>query len=450
MLHLTRHFLPGYVAVVALASPSLASATTLAVGEGQLLRLNAPAATVFVANPEVADVQVPDPSGVFVFGKRAGTTTLYVLGDDGRTLLQRQVVVRHNLAEVKTTLQQRFPQRHLTLESAPGSLLVRGAVDSAAEVQAIVATLQPYLGPNETLINQLTLTSPVQVMLRVRVTEVSRNLVQQLGINWQALSAPGNFVTGIISGRTFAQAASNFMGNTYTGANEGYSFLGGYVQGNNSVQAMIDILDREGLISILAEPNLTAVSGQTASFLAGGEFPIPVRQERDTMTVEFKSFGVALDFTPTVLANDRISLKVRPEISELDPNYSVVMENIVVPGIAVRRVATTVEMASGESFAIGGLLQNNSRDIVSQVPGLGAIPVLGRLFQSTDYRNNRSELVVIVTPYLVRPSGPGQLRSPLDSLRPTSELERLVHARTGLDPLSDGVPRLAGAAGFAY
>lgn len=439
-----------WYAVPAMLAPALLAAQTVAVGEGHLLRLQEPAGTVFVANPEVADVQVPDPNSVFVLGKRAGTTTLYVLGEDGHTLLQRQISVRHNLTELQATLRQRFPQRQLVLESAPGSLLIRGTVENAAEVQAIEATLRPYLGPEESLINQLTLSSPVQVMLRVRVTEVSRSLVQQLGINWAALAAPGNFVTGLISGRTFQQATANLLGNSYSSAGDGYSFLGGYVQGNYSVQAMIDLLDREGLISILAEPNLTAVSGETASFLAGGEFPIPVRQDQDTMSVEFKSFGVALDFTPTVLSNDRISLKVRPEISEIDPNYSVVMEGITVPGVSIRRVETTVEMASGESFAIGGLLQNNTRDLLSKVPGLSTLPILGRLFRSTDYRNNRSELVVIVTPYLVRPTGPGQLRSPLDSLRPTTELERLIHFRTGLDPVEDSTPRLAGSAGFAY
>ncbi len=433
---------------------------SLTVGEGQLLRLQEPAATVFVANPDIADVQVPDPFGVFLFGKRAGTTTLYVLGDDGRPLLQRRVVVRHNTDEVMATLKGRFPDRELELESAPGSMLVRGEVDSAEEIEAILQTLRPYLGPEETIVNRMSLGNPTQVMLRVRVTEMSRNLTQQLGINWAALAAPGNFVTGIISGRAFQELSNTFTqgaaggtfssGGVYSGASEGFSFLGGYVHGNTSVQAMVDALDREGLVSILAEPNLTAVSGQTASFLAGGEFPIPVRQDQDTMSVEFKPFGVALDFTPTVLANDRISIKVRPEISEIDPNNSVVMEGLTIPGISVRRVDTTVEMASGESFAIGGLLQNNSRDVISQVPGLGSLPVLGPLFSSTDYRNNRSELVVIVTPYLVRPAGAGQLRTPIDSLRPTSELETLIHARTGLDPLADDLPRLSGAAGFVY
>jgi pilus assembly protein CpaC len=213
---------------------------------------------------------------------------------------------------------------------------------------------------------------------------------------------------------------------------------------------MIDVLDKEGLINVLAEPNLTAVSGQTASFLAGGEFPVPVKQDRDTMSVEFKPFGVALDFTPTVLSDDRISLTVRPEISELDPNASIVMDGLTIPGIRVRRVETTVEMASGQSFAIGGLLQNNITDVVSKIPGLGSIPVLGKLFSSSDYQNHKSELVVIVTPYLVRPTSPDQLTTPMASMRANSDIEYVLGHSIGYDPLKGNVPRLSGSAGFVY
>lgn len=168
------------------------------------------------------------------------------------------------------------------------------------------------------------------------------------------------------------------------------------------------------------------------------------------MTVEFKPFGVSLDFTPTVLADDRISITVRPEISEIDPTSSIVMDGLMIPGLSVRRVETTVEMASGQSFAIGGLLQNNIRDLISKVPGLGAVPVLGQLFTSTDYQNNKSELVVIVTPYLVRPTDGSRLASPLDSMRPATDVEYILHDKIGLDPLLGDVPRLVGQTGFVY
>lgn len=449
-----------------LAAP--AAAQSLAIGEAQLVRYAGSAQSVFVADPAIADVQVPSDGAVLVMGKKAGQTTLYVLGDDGKTLVQQRVVVRHNVQEIGRVLAERFPNLRLSVESAPGSLMLRGTVPDADTVDAVTRTVRAYLGEADDLINRLAISSPTQVYLRVRVTEVSRSVTQQLGINWSALTTPGNFFAGVISGRSFQNiagrvdpAAARLGGlaagdmafsasSAYSAARDGYSFFGGYASEGRSVQAMIDVLDREGLITVLAEPNLTAVSGETASFLAGGEFPIPVRQEEQSMTVEFKPFGVALDFTPTVLADDRISIKVRPEISEINPNNSIVMEGLVIPGISVRRVETTVEMASGQSFAIGGLLQNNVRDITSQVPGIGKIPVLGRLFSSSDYQNDKSELVVIVTPYLVKPTDSSRLTTPLDSMRPSTDIEYVLHEKIGLDPLSGEVPRLTGAAGFVY
>ncbi|TBU93532.1 type II and III secretion system protein family protein [Stutzerimonas kirkiae] len=439
-----RHAFQALLVAGLLASAPAWGQLALAVGEGSLLRVGGELATVFVADPKIADVQSPTAGTLLVLGVRVGSTTLYALDANGRTLLKRQLLVRHNLAEMQAALRQRFPALRLSLASAPGSLMVSGAVPDAGTAEAILQTLRPWLGEEDQVVNRLGLSSPVQVYLRVRVTEVSRAITQQLGINWQVLASPGRFTLGLANGRDFTGTDG------YVYSSDAYSFLGGYSKGGTSIQAMIDALDQEGLISILAEPNLTAISGQTASFLAGGEFPVPVRQEENTTTVEFKAFGVALDFTPTVLADDRISIKVRPEISEIDTDNSVTVDNISIPGISVRRVETTVEMASGQSFAIGGLLQNNISDVLSRVPGLGAIPVLGKLFSSSDYRNNKSELVVIVTPYLVRPTSPGQLATPLDSMRANSDIEYMLQRKSGYDPLQSSVPRLTGTAGFVY
>jgi pilus assembly protein CpaC len=432
-------------AAAALLSARPAYALSLAIGSGQLVHTQGEASTVFVADPKIADIQVPSPGAILVLGKSAGTTTLYALDATGKQVLSETVVVRHNVAELQNVLRQRFPALRLALESAPGSLMISGAVPDAATTEAIAHTIQPYLGEKEQLINRLSVSSPTQVYLRVRVTEMSKAVTQKLGINWQVLSSPGQFVAGLVGGRDFINDAGNYLLPT-----EGYSFLGGYSKTGAPAQAMIDLLDKEGLITVLAEPNLTAVSGQTASFLAGGEFPVPIKQDNDAITVEFKPFGVALDFTPTVLGDDRISLKVRPEISELDPNASIMMDSLVIPGIRVRRVETTVEMASGQSFAIGGLLQNNISDVVSKIPGLGSIPVLGKLFSSSDYQNNKSELVVIVTPYLVRPTSPDQLTTPLASLRANSDIEYVLQHSIQYDPLTGNVPRLSGSAGFVY
>jgi pilus assembly protein CpaC len=423
----------------------------LSIGEGELLRLARPSSSVFIANPDVADVQVPSSGAIFVLGKKAGTTTLLAIDSANQTILRKTVVVRHNLAEMQQLLKQRFPNYQFELTSAPGSLMVRGTVDSPEEVSAVAATLSPQLSKDEKLVNEVSIPKSNQVQLRVRVAEVSRDINQQFGFNWQALMQPGHLVSGIFSGRDF-YTTTNGVGTYVLPSNNAWSMLGGYSGGGYSVQAMLDAMDEEGLITIMAEPNLTALSGQTASFLAGGEFPIPVAQSSttNTITVEFKSFGVALDFTPTVLSGNRISLLVRPEVSQIDSNNSVVIDGATIPGLSVRRMQTTVELASGQSFAVGGLLQDNMAETLSRFPGLGSIPVLGKLFSSQKYQNNKSELVVIVTAYIVRPTDGQALRTPLQSLKPASDVEKIVQQRTGIDPIAADAPRLMGQAGFVY
>jgi pilus assembly protein CpaC len=417
-------------------------------GKGDMVRLPGPAVAVFVADPDVADVHVPTPETVFVLGKKAGTTTLFALGANNRTILRKTIEVSADTQSVQRMLDARFPQLRLTLTSAPGSTMIAGRVSSAADADAVIQSLKPYLRDKETLVNRLTLDHPIQVNLRVRVTEVDRNITQQLGINWSSLGSVGNFVGGLFNGRQLFDTANNFLLSS-TGA---FSALAGFHTGNVNVEAVLDALDQEGLITMLAEPNLTAMSGQTASFLAGGEFPVPVAQDTTgAITVAFKPFGVSLDFTPTVLADNRISLKVRPEVSDIDPTNSVTLSSIKIPALTVRRVETTVELSSGQSFAIGGLLQSKSSDILAQLPGLGRLPVLGKLFSSKNYLNNKTEVVVIVTPYIVQPADPGQLRQPLDSVtRAGSDVEYVLQRSLGIDPLSGDTPRLVGAAGFVY
>jgi pilus assembly protein CpaC len=305
----------------------------------------------------------------------------------------------------------------------------------------------------------MTIDSPLQVQLRVRITEVDRNVTQQMGINWQAVgNIAGGFAAGIYSGRqiyNLNQPLTGVGGQTVYPLNlpsgNAFSLLGKFVKGSNDIEGLVDALNQEGLLTVLAEPSLVAMSGQTASFLAGGEFPIPVSQTNGAITVEFKQFGVKLDFTPTVLSEHRISLKVRPEVSQIDTTASVTTGGITVPGLSVRRADTTVELASGQSFAIGGLMQSNVQDIISQVPGLGSIPILGKLFSSTNYQNNKTELVIIVTPYLVEPTDPGKLRSPLESLiSPSNDVEYSYKHENSDSSAQSGQPRLVGAAGYVY
>lgn len=410
-------------------------------GSGTMITLPAPAVAVFVADPEVADVQVPSSRSVFVLGKKAGTTTLFALGANNKEILRKTISVSADTASIQHLLDSSFPRLSIRVTSAPGLLTVSGAVPSAADADAVVQTLQPYLHSKEQLVNKLTIAHPVQVLLRVRITEVDRNVTQQLGINWNALGASGNFRSGLAYGTTATPTASAF------------SIIGQFAAGATSIEAVLNALDQEGLMTMLAEPNLTAMSGQTASFLAGGELPIPVPQggTSNTITIDYKPYGVSLNFTPTVLADNRIGLTVRPEVSEIDPSNSITLNSIVVPALTVRRMETTVELSSGQSFAIGGLLQSSTSDVLSALPGLSRLPVLGKLFSSKNYQSKKTELVVIVTPYIVAPTGPGQLHGALDDvMRPSSDIEYAVQHSLGIDPLSGNSPRLVGAAGFVY
>jgi pilus assembly protein CpaC len=425
-----------------------AQSLTLPVSGGRLLHLQRPASTVFVSDPTIADVQVPNANQVFVLGKKVGSTTVFALDSAGLPLLQRTIIVSHDLEQVRHILAQRFPSLHLEVKSAPGSLMVSGQVNRAEDIAAITQTLKPFIGDKENLVNQLALNSPTQVNLHVRIAEVSRTILQQIGVNWSAFGNKG----GLLSGRaTYSLDSSTTPPTGLWNLPSNSGFMGVIGSGVNQM-GVIDMLDRENLMTTLAEPNLTTISGETASFLAGGEYPIPVPQggTSNTITVEYKDFGVGLKFTPTVQASDRISLKVNPEVSELDTTNSITFSGITIPALTVRRIDTTVELASGQSLVLGGLLQDNTRDVLSQMPGLGRLPILGKLFSSTDYQHSKTELVIIVTPYLVRPVGPGTLQTPLDSLINPSDVEGALQRQAKLDPYDSATPRLNGNAGFVY
>jgi pilus assembly protein CpaC len=294
--------------------------------------------------------------------------------------------------------------------------------------------------------------APTQVHLRVRVAEVSRDVLKQFGINWQALFESGDFAFGFVNGRAVTNAAGTFLREA-EGAN---SVFGSYTNNNDSVNVAVDALAEEGLVNVLAEPNLTALSGETASFLAGGEFPIPVDNGNNGLTIEFKEFGISLAFTPTVLSADRIGLKVRPEVSDLSEKGSITVNGLVIPGLATRRAETTVELGSGQSFAIGGLMSSDIQNRLSKFPGLGDLPVLGTLFRSQRFQSNETELVILVTPYLVRPVDEPVMAAPTDGYRAPTDIERILQGRLHSPTLQPGRAgpigpqgqRLAGPVGF--
>ncbi len=435
------------------ASPVL----PLEVGKGTMLTLSAPAASVFIVDPTIADVQAPSPRNLFVLAKKWGTTTLYVMSADGRTILQRSVQVGPALDSVREVIRTRFPGMNVHIDVSDSAIILTGSAPDASDADAVVQTVKQYVSATTSVVNRMTVAQSQQIQLRVRISEVDRNVTQQLGINWNSFgTVAGNFIAGVYNGRSIydltttvtGQAAGSYPVNIQSG--NVYSFIGGFKVGNTDIEGVLDALNQEGLVSTLAEPNLVALSGQTASFLAGGEYPVPESGLNGAISVSFKQYGVKLDFTPTVLNDGRISLKVRPEVSQIDSSVSVTSNAITIPGLSVRRADTTVELSSGQSFAIAGLLQSNSSDTVSQVPGLGAIPILGKLFQSKKYTNNKSELVITVTPYLVKPTDPGKLRSPLDNLVGVrNDAEYSMSRASGATP-DDNAPRLRGTAGYVY
>ncbi len=425
------------------------------VHRGRLLRLGGDAASVFVADPDIADVQVHSPGIVYLLGKRAGSTTVYAVDDRDRILLQQEVRVEHALSRLRGALEEIVPGSDIRVVSVDGGIMIRGAVASPEEAEDVRQLVSRFLGEKETLINRLQVTAPTQVSLHVRIAEVSREVTRLFGINWDAAVAPGDFLFGLASGRSFTSSGGLPFERLTDDSGAAGALAGRFTNGDININGLIDALEREGFLTVLAEPNLTALSGETAAFLAGGEFPIPVGVDDGDIEIQFKQFGVSLAFTPTVLSGGRISLRVRPEVSDLSDNGAIVLDNIEVPALATRRAETTVELASGQSFAIGGLISSSTKSSLEKFPGLGDLPILGPLFRSTRFQREESELVIIVTPYLVRPAAT-RLSTPLDGLRQPSEIERILQGRLVARrpaPGSGGsavaeAPRLVGGAGF--
>ncbi len=425
-------FLP--TLVLGLATTTIATAAgpvsyqmiELSVGQGKAIRLPGAADSVAVAEPKIADVQVPAPTTMFVFGKSPGRSTVQAFAKNGSVISNIDVNVTADARAVRQRVAE-LPGARVGVEPVGPTLNLSGEVGTPIQASETVNLATFTAGKAELVNGDLRVGMSTQVNLRVRVAEVSRSVSRELGFNWESLIGIGGsqFLIGI--GRDLVNA-DGIVGRSPTGAE---SFGIRRTGTNTDFNAVIDALALDGLITVLAEPNLTARSGETASFLSGGEFPIPVNNNtNNSISVQFKQFGISLDFTPTVLDGGRISLKVRPEVSELDPDAGIQINGLQIPGLRVRRADTTVELGSGQSFAIAGLVSSNSTNSVQKVPGLGSIPILGALFRSTRFQRNETELVIMVTPYLVRPvSSPLQIAVPTDPVTPAIDFKSLLLGR---------------------
>ncbi len=396
--------------------------------KSQVLRLDVPFADLNIGNPGIADVLAVTNRTIYVLGKSIGSTNLSIFADDKSFIAVVDIVVSFDIAALKSSLFEHLPEEKISVRAAAGSVVLSGTVSSASHLSRALSIAERFAPDQVT--NLMKVEGSQQVLLEVRFAEVERRAIKELGFNTDFFEGGSNSFT-LLTGQ--GPNPQSFLAATL-----------GFAGGAWSLTTLFDALEQRNVLKTLAEPNLVAMSGDTASFLAGGEFPIPVAQSSDsggsTITIEFKQFGVGLSFTPTVLADGLINLVVNPEVSFIDPTLSVVVNGISVPGLQVNRATTTVELRDGESFAIAGLLQDNFADQVRQVPVLGDIPILGTLFRSSEFERKETELVIIVTPHLVRPVPEGSLAAPTDTFIPPSDFDLFLFGRTEAPGSGAGKP----------
>jgi pilus assembly protein CpaC len=410
----------------------------LSLGEGQMINLPRSVASVWTSNPKVADVYVNSPRQINLFGKDNGEATIIATGADGSVVYGAQVRVSQNLPSINEVLRAAMPDADVRVMNVGQTAILTGTVASPEDAAFATTLASSELNPGIDMskpgaeckicvINRLKVATPLQVLLKVRIAEVNRSALKSIGVNLlnhssgKTLFSIGQGDPGSINATNSTVTFNNIAGGTTLG-------LFGHILGTDLL-GTLDLLQNDGFITTLAEPNLTALSGETASFLAGGEFPIPVSQSLGAVTIEYKQYGVGLAFTPIVLQDGRISMRVRPEVSELSDAGSVKLNGFTVPALTTRRAETTVELGSGQSFMIAGLLQNHASNSIAKAPFLGDLPILGALFRSTQYQRNETELVIIVTPYLVRPVS-GQLASPTKGYRMPTDPETVLEGQS--------------------
>lgn len=449
----------------------------LSLGEGELITLPQAATDVWVSNPNVADVYVRNARQLNLFGKEFGEATVFATAADGHVIYAANVRVSQNLTSIDRMMKLAMPDADIRINTVGQIAVLTGTVatpDDVSEAQQIATSLlNPGVdvsAPNAVLrivvINRLKTATPLQVQLHVKFAEVTRTFVKNISSNVATRDQTGGFTFGVGSGRSpgaVSQAdLSAFPTARIPTANGGviegpydpttgqfldprgstisqiaksataFTTLGlaGQLFGLDILQA-IDLGERNGQVSTLAEPNLTALSGETSSFLAGGEFPIPISQGLGAVSVEYKQYGISLAYTPTVLADGRISLRVRPEVSQLTSAGAVQVNGTTIPALSTRRAETTVELGSGQSMMIAGLLQNDHNNSIEQTPGIGNIPIVGALFRSNGFQRNETELVIVITPYLVKPVNASDIVLPTDGYKAPTDLGRVFLGQLG-------------------
>lgn len=479
-------------AVAPLAAQTVSSPSGLLeinTGRGRLVTLDAPVADVFIANPGIADVQVRSLRQIYVFGKAAGETTLYATSKTGKVIYSTTVRIGNNIGSVDAMLKLAMPEASIVATPMNGMMLLTGTVAAPTDVAEAERLVQAFVGKETQVVSRLKTATPLQVNLQVRFAEVSRSFVKDVGVNMLTRDQTSGFQFGISSGSRVPGTIGNadvsnlpvldassrfgFPAGTiklpydlqrgdfvYPGTGSSYTFTKGSQNGTIGlagkllgldVLGALDLGETLGQVTTLTNPNLSAMSGETGTFLAGGEIPIPVSQGLGAVSVEYKQYGVSLSYTPTVLANGRISLRVRPEVSALSAAGSVTISGTTIPATTNRRAETTVELGSGESMVIAGLLSNSHDNTITKTPGIGDLPILGALFRSNGFKRNETELVIVITPYLVKPVNANDIVLPTDGYKAPDDFQRIIggqlsgHTTTGDRPKPAMAPPVGAA-----
>jgi len=427
---------------------SVRDTLAVAMNRAVVVETELPFAELSIANPGIADISTLSDRSIYVLGKAPGRTTLTILGPNGDLVANVEVQVTPDVAEFRERLRQILPSERIEVRTANDGIVLSGTVSSIARLDAALQLAERY-APGR-VSNLMGVGGTQQVMLQVRFSEVQRGVAQNLAASFALGDSTGALGTGGFS--TPALAASALAGTpTASGANAAGVISGGFSIGNVQFQVMLEAMESNGLARTLSEPSLTALSGQEAYFLAGGEFPVPVLGDGGAVTIDYRPFGVELNFTPRVLDGDVINLQMNASVSSIDASTTVTTGGVSVPGFRRRQTSTTVELRDGESFAIAGLLQDDFQGSVSQVPWLGDIPILGALFRSTDYQRDQSELVIFVTAHLVSPTRGEALLLPTDRIRLPNEAQLFLNGQlTGGTSGASEVSRQDFRGGYGY
>jgi pilus assembly protein CpaC len=425
--------------------------TNINVAKGQFLtaRTRVDIGQVMVGDPEIANAVPINGRTFHVLGRGEGRTTVAVYGADNTLLGTVSVEVGADAPDLEISIQQAIPKANVRVETVNGRLRLSGTVPDSISLRRALEIAEQYGA--EGIINSLRVTGGQQVMLEVRLVEASRNAGRELGVSWFAQRRNESRGRGFASGSVLPDFADpsgiRFNANLPDGSPPFGTLIAEVLGGGVSADVLVQALEAKGLARRLAEPNLIALSGEKASFLAGGEVPIPVAAEDNQVTVQFKEYGVRLNFTPIVLDNGLINLKLEPEVSQVDESVRVSTGLVSIPSFITRRASTTIEVRDGQSFAMAGLLQSNHVKNQDQLPWLGQVPILGALFRSSSFQEQETDLVIIVTPRLVKPARPGQpLRTPLDSSMPSNDAEFFLLGQ--LEVSKDTLERFSSGSGI--